>query len=199
MDQRPAPEFAEIHGTQYETVASRVRRFRHDHPDGSITCLVELLQETIIARAKVYIRTPMESDLMHLADGTAEEIRGSSQINKTSAVENAETSAIGRALGLAGWDATGNVATAEEVANAIHQQNEGHDQTQARGLTRANKPQIRMILKLLEARADREDLSAAALTQQFLDHYQIATLEELPGDKADNFIRQYEILEGITQ
>ena len=62
--------------------------------------------------------------LSHLASGYAEEYRGSSQINNTSAVENCETSAIGRALGIAGWDASGHsVATADEVANAIHQQN----------------------------------------------------------------------------
>jgi hypothetical protein len=131
----PAPTFANIKGKSYETVASRIKRFRADHPHGSITTGLVANEKTVICHAAVSIpvadhslnSTTGEPAMMmnHLADGWAEEDRGSSQINDTSAVENCETSAIGRALGIAGWDASGtSVASADEVANAIHQQAE---------------------------------------------------------------------------
>jgi hypothetical protein len=59
---------------------------------------------------------------MVIATGYAEEVRTASKINRTSALENCETSAVGRALaffGLAGSE----IASADEVANAIQQQN----------------------------------------------------------------------------
>jgi hypothetical protein len=58
--------------------------------------------------------------------GYAEEKRGSTQINKTSALENCETSAIGRALAAAGFGGT-EYASANEVQNAIHQQETKQD------------------------------------------------------------------------
>ena len=54
--------------------------------------------------------------------GYAYEMVGSSQINKTSALENCETSSVGRALGFLNIGIDGSMATAEEIANAIHQQ-----------------------------------------------------------------------------
>jgi len=56
------------------------------------------------------------------ATGHAEEYMGSSYINKTSFIENCETSAIGRALGLLGIGIDTSVASAEEVSNAIANQ-----------------------------------------------------------------------------
>ena len=59
-----------------------------------------------------------------LATGFAEEVRAASKINRTSALENAETSAVGRALAALGLAGT-EYASADEVANAITQQNDG--------------------------------------------------------------------------
>ena len=59
------------------------------------------------------------SDLLIVATGHAEEYRDSSKINKTSALENAETSAIGRALASFGLGGT-EFASADEVARAIN-------------------------------------------------------------------------------
>lgn len=58
----------------------------------------------------------------NLATGTAYEKEGSSFINKTSYIENCETSAVGRALGIAGFGIDTSIASAEEVANAMQQQ-----------------------------------------------------------------------------
>lgn len=57
-----------------------------------------------------------------LGMGHASEKEGSSFINKTSYLENCETSAVGRALGMAGFGIDTSIASAEEVANAITQQ-----------------------------------------------------------------------------
>ncbi len=111
------PTFTDIRGKQYETVDSRVRRFRDDHPTGDISTQILVDDDT-----RVLMKAEITIDEKRVATGTAEEIRGSSNINQTSAVENCETSAVGRALGFAGYDAAGSIASADEVSRAIDQQ-----------------------------------------------------------------------------
>ena len=107
-----------IHGKEYHTVAERVHTFRETAPDLTI--------ETEIVRWEgddVVVKASISDNGKLLATGLAHEVRGSTNINKTSHVENCETSAIGRCLaafGLAGTE----YATADEVANAIAQQQE---------------------------------------------------------------------------
>ena len=107
-----------IHGKEYHTVAERVHAFREIAPDLTI--------ETEIVRWEgddVVVKASISDNGKLIATGLAHEVRGSTNINKTSHVENCETSAIGRALaafGLAGTE----YATADEVANAIAQQQE---------------------------------------------------------------------------
>jgi hypothetical protein len=117
----PEPAIQDIHGNPYELVHSRVKRFWYDHPDGSIiTVMVDDDGTRLLARTEVRFD---KDQVLPSGVGHAEEIRGSSNINKTSAVENAESSSVGRALGLSGYDASNNsIATAEEVTNAIEQQ-----------------------------------------------------------------------------
>lgn len=105
-----------IHGKEYETVASRVQKFRDKYPEYTLaTEVVSVDESTVIMKASI-----LKEDLL-IATGHAEENRQSSTINKTSALENCETSAIGRALaafGLAGTE----FASADEVAQAIVKQ-----------------------------------------------------------------------------
>lgn len=108
-----------IHGKKYKTVARRVSEFREntDTKHWSIeTKLIHSSHESVVMKAVI----KSEGGRI-IGTGWAEEYRGSSNINKTSALENCETSAIGRALasiGLAGSE----YATANEVTNAIIQQ-----------------------------------------------------------------------------
>lgn len=106
-----------IHGKEYETVASRVQRFREAHKlDLSIvTEIVDRNESTVVMKASIF-----KGDLP-IATGYAEENRTSSTINRTSALENCETSAIGRALAAFGMAGT-EYASADEVAHAISQQ-----------------------------------------------------------------------------
>ena len=107
----------DIHGKMYFTVAERVSSFRQSAPDLTIeTEIVRWEGDDVVVKASISNNGKM------IATGLAHEVRGSTNINKTSHVENCETSAIGRALaafGLAGTE----YATADEVANAIAQQN----------------------------------------------------------------------------
>lgn len=107
-----------IHGKEYKTVAKRVDEFRDLYKqDYSIETEIVSADELIVVM-KASIKT---KDGFIIATGHAEEVRTASMINKTSALENCETSAIGRALasfGLAGTE----FASANEVQQAIANQ-----------------------------------------------------------------------------
>ena len=104
----------DIRGKEYATVAERIAAFRKVYPDGKIDTHITKLEDGMcIITARVWND---EGNL--LATGTAYEKEGSSNINRTSFIENCETSAVGRALGMAGFGLIGAVATADEVNRA---------------------------------------------------------------------------------
>lgn len=106
-----------IRGKEYQTVALRVSKFREAFPLHALTSTVVARDEDcVVMQAQIADETGRI-----LATGHAEEYRKASQINKTSALENCETSAIGRALAAFGFGGT-EFASANEVQNAIHQQ-----------------------------------------------------------------------------
>tara|TARA_R110000803_G_scaffold1977_3_gene6502 strand:+ start:1294 stop:1905 length:612 start_codon:yes stop_codon:yes gene_type:complete len=106
-----------IHGKEYKTVALRVSEFRAERPHWSIlTELVRADAEAVIMKATV-----MDETGRVIGTGFSEEYRASSKINRTSALENSETSSIGRALASCGMAGT-EYASADEVAGAISQQ-----------------------------------------------------------------------------
>lgn len=116
----------DIRGKQYQTVALRVQMFREKHPDYSlVTEVIERDPECVVMKAIIG-----DASGRVIATGHSEEYRKASQINRTSALENAETSAIGRALAALGFGGT-EFATANEVANAIHQQAGGGQSNKA--------------------------------------------------------------------
>lgn len=102
---------------QYAEVAERVRAFRKLYPEGVIaTELVKYEGGDVIVRALV------SAEGRTLATGYAHEKEGSTNINRTSALENCETSAVGRALGFLGLTGGASIASFEEVSNAKLQQ-----------------------------------------------------------------------------
>lgn len=105
--------------TQYAMVTERIKGFRNICPDGSITTeIISLVDGVVTMKATITDETGKV-----IATGLAQEKETSSFINKTSFIENCETSAVGRALGFAGIGVDGSMASAEEVANAIMNQN----------------------------------------------------------------------------
>lgn len=106
----------------YETVPSRLNKFRHMYPGANIRSeLIEQNAEKVIM--KVALELKFESGEWHeISSAYAEEVRFSSDINTTSAMENCETSALGRALAFAGFGGVKTIASAEEVIGARQKQ-----------------------------------------------------------------------------
>ena len=97
----------------YETVEERLVKFWKDNPEGRIlTTLLEVSASRFIVRAEVY----RGSDSPIWATGLAEETVQGRGVNATSALENCETSAIGRALANAGYATKGKRASREEMS-----------------------------------------------------------------------------------
>lgn len=97
----------------YETVEERLIKYWKDHPDGQIhTKIIEHSGSRFIVEASIY-RT--EADLRPWTTGLAEETVQGRGVNATSALENCETSAIGRALANAGYATKGKRASREEM------------------------------------------------------------------------------------
>ena len=113
----------DIKGKAYVEVNERLRYFRENYADYSLTSHIEEITDTrIIIKASI-----ANIDGRILAEGIAYEKEGSNYINKTSFVENCETSAWGRALANFGIGIDASVASAQEVANAIKQQSTSED------------------------------------------------------------------------
>ena len=109
----------DVKGKQYVEVNQRVMAFRELYPEGSIySDIVEMGNGVVTIKATV-----SDADGRILATGMAYEKEGSGFINKTSYIENCETSAVGRALGFLGIGIDGSIASYEEVENAKVQQN----------------------------------------------------------------------------
>lgn len=106
-----------IKGKEYVEVNVRIKAFRDMYPDGSIMTEIVSHQDGVcVVKAIAIVGGQIR------ATGHAYEKEGSTFINKTSYIENAETSAIGRCLGCLGIGIDTSVASVEEVANAIKQQ-----------------------------------------------------------------------------
>jgi hypothetical protein len=101
----------------YETVEERLIKFWKDYPDGRIdTKLVEASASRFIVQAYIY-RT--EADQHPWASGLAEETISGRGVNATSALENCETSALGRALASAGYATKGKRPSREEMGKVV--------------------------------------------------------------------------------
>ncbi|MBP5311877.1 MAG: hypothetical protein J6112_03480 [Clostridia bacterium] len=107
----------------YAEVNQRIKAFRMVYPDGFIaTEIISIENGVCIIKASCGFYE--EGQAITLGHGTAYEKEGSSFINQTSYIENCETSAVGRALGMAGFGIDTSVASYEEVSNAQLNQEE---------------------------------------------------------------------------
>ena len=115
------PKTLEIKGKNYVSVAERVKAFwkacEEQEVKGSIrTEIVELNEKGCIMKATIMI------DHNLISEGYAREERDSSMINRTSFLENCETSAVGRALGFCGVGIETDIASYNEVEAAEQKQ-----------------------------------------------------------------------------
>ena len=126
-----------ISGKEYKTVALRITEFREDEDYKGYACITEIValnESQAVMKCSIY-----NAEKTLVATGHSEEYRNRGSINRTSALENAETSAIGRALANLGFGGT-EFASANEVQGAIAQQK-----------TPASAEQKSQIVALLEA------------------------------------------------
>lgn len=113
-----------IKGKDYIEVNERVKAFRQLFPNGRIeTELIRLENGVCTMKSAVY-----DDEGKLLATGMAEEKESSSYINKTSYIENCETSAVGRALGFVGIGIDTSIASADEVNTAINRQKPSNEE-----------------------------------------------------------------------
>ena len=138
-----------IHGKEYKTVAERLVELA-DHTEGKYSLKTKIIGDVTDS---VLIKATLELERGTFV-GHAYEREDAGYINKTSHVENCETSAIGRALASAGY-AGSEFASADEVANEIKQQGEKKSEL--------SKQQI---LKLLEVAGEINDDTVTMISEK---------------------------------
>jgi len=162
-------EKIDFKGKGYALVSSRVAAFRAICPGGSITC--EVINSTDPCGSIICKATICDEDGRILATGLAHEKEGSSYINKTSYVENCETSAVGRALGFLGIGSDESMASAEELANALINQGEA-------------KMKESLVKKITKADADKmTNILSDAQKEWVLKTYHVAKLTDLTNEQ----------------
>lgn len=158
-----------IQGREYAEVNQRIKAFRMVYPSGAIiTDMVSNEGGVCVFRATIY-----DDEAKVIGTGTAYEKEASNFINKTSYIENCETSAVGRALGMCGFGIDTSVASAEEVQNAINNQGE-----KAEPERKATPKQLEIICKVYVG----ENLA------KLLEANGITAIEELTMAKASDII-----------
>lgn len=167
----------DIKGKDYAEVNQRIKAFRMVYPTGTIqTNLISNENGVCIFHALV------ANEGIVLGTGTAYEKEGSSFINKTSYIENCETSAVGRALGMAGFGIDTSIASAEEVQNAIQQQDD------MKPVTKQNVNVLQELIKTLpEARAFYDNI---------LSTYNITDLAQLTSKQYGEILIEIKKLKG---
>jgi len=170
------PGIVRIHGKEYQTVAKRIADFRAKHPDHQIESEVLEHGDTVLIKATISNEIGTV-----LATGYAEEVRDSTNINKTSALENCETSAVGRALAFAGWGGT-QIASADEVNSAIIAGAKKEVADYFIMYSEVVRSNITTIFQVKEALANDDYLSAVAVWSD-LSHEEQATIYKLAPTK----------------
>ena len=168
-----------IKGKDYVMVNERIKAFKELYPDYAIVTEIEHLGDGMcVIKAMV-----MDAEGNPKATGHAYEKEGSSPINKTSYIENCETSAVGRALGFMGIGIDTSICSAEELAIAISQQ-ETPEQIAERKL---NGEAVEL--------PTSEDFAKAMKSASAQQITMIKTICERIGQPMDNICKKYKVKE----
>jgi hypothetical protein len=162
----------EVKGKNYTCVAARISAFRELCPVGTISTEILSLADGVVTMKT----TITDENGKILATGMAQEKETSSYINKTSYIENCETSAVGRALGMLGIGSDEQMASAEEVANAINNQNkQANNQSQQNQTPAKTKEEV----EAEKARIQKEKEEAAKKELEAIDKDKIIQLRKM--------------------
>lgn len=164
----------DIKGKKYVEVNTRIQVFRDVFPDSRQETEVlahDLEKGIVLMKVKVYENSKSDKPI---AEGVALEKESSSFINKTSYVENCETSAFGRALGNLGIGIDTSVASYEEVANAIENQKDKREWQVTENIPLISTEQVQILKKTAEKyKLLDEDV------KRILSEYNYKSLEEV--------------------
>lgn len=141
----------DIKGKKYILVSDRVLYFNETYPNGSIQTKIEDDGTKVLASAKV---TPDCKFPERFFTGHSQATWGDGYINKTSALENAETSAVGRALALIGIGVIDSIASVDEIkkTEVVRPYNAPQTaSTPSLGLRHCHKHNVDVIVKLTKA------------------------------------------------
>lgn len=165
----------DIKGRAYKLIVARVQEFNEKHPDWGMQSEVIFHDaERVIVRVTI---TDPEGRVM--GSGLAEEDRGASRINATSAMENCETSAFGRALASIGLGGDVAYASAEEVVNAINTQ--GQQDADKALLAHANAVRENLHeIHMMKTAMTEEDYETAAGIYMDWDEETVTALRRAP-------------------
>lgn len=169
----------DIKGKDYIEVNQRIKGFKMIYPEGFIhTQLVSMADGICVMTAEVGYYENGEKRI--LGTGTAYEKESSTFINKTSYVENCETSAVGRALGMSGIGIDTSVASAEEVTNAINNQEQIKE---AEKQEKIRKEKIKDVhVKALESKCENDGVAPGFIC----DLYKVKTFKDLTNEMFRN-------------
>lgn len=191
-----------IKGKEYVQVHERVRAFREVFPKYRLISEIISVGEDGNGGGIVTMKASvLDENGNVLATGHAQEKEASSNVNRTSYIENCETSAFGRALGNLGIGIDTSFATADEVESAIEQQEEiKREEKERREADAARADEINkgfsdaLERAVMAADEQIEAIKAAAIATKTdvmsaLRHKGKASLKELTYEEADALIR----------
>jgi hypothetical protein len=175
----------------YETVESRLEKWIKEYPDGRIeTELIEASNTRFIVGAKLF---KTEADAKPCSTGLAFEVITEKGVNSTSALENCETSAIGRALANAGFAAKGKRASREEMAKVNNNQpNEYEKKLQERryGAPGTKSAAVEDALRASFAVENKQDDPQAWSVAEAVDAIGSSTPKEPPSCEHGHILKQ---------
>ena len=168
-------------GKEYAEVPQRITAFRKLHPNGSLT------SELVMYQGGVFVvkATACDENGNILGTGLAYEKEGSTFINKTSALENCETSAWGRCLAACGILGGNSICSAEELLNAKKQQlamEEEEKRAKVKALLEETDSDVPKFLEWCSEKCMREIKSVDIMKDKELD-LAIKQLERKKGKK----------------
>jgi hypothetical protein len=160
----------------YEPVEDRLSRFWEEHPNGRIrTEILSSTADSIVMQALIFRDA---ADTLAAATGHAQEKPGEGMVNKTSWVENCETSAIGRALANLGYAPKGGRASREEMDKVVRQPAEPKPKTVS------DAQQKRIVIAASEAGVDDE--TRHRITRMFAG---VTSSKDVPVDRLEQVIQ----------
>lgn len=162
----------DVKGKPYIEVNQRIKAFRQLYPEGFIKTEILSNENGVVVMKAIVGWYMADGSEIVLATGTAYEKETSSYINKTSYIENCETSAVGRALGMIGFGIDTSVASAEEVENAINNQEQIKD---AEKVEKLKNEKIRELdIKAIKSRFPKKEQQ-----DNILEHFGIKSLKDM--------------------